>query len=217
VYRARPNLLWDVDYMGHINNAAYLTHAEYARWEWTAEAGALAAMYQKGLHFVVTQTAVRFRKEIPLRQDFEIHSILAALDDRHLWIHQTFRGGDKKKDDNIDGENNGTGGKGRILAQVLVQAAIVQNRKVVHPCRMLEAMDIPKNVAESLAWKRDDADHADDGNNKNNNGNDDNDLSFLLQSFHDLDIAFRREAAHDDERLVPSFQTSAAARKKVVN
>lgn len=40
IYTSRAGL-FDVDLMFHMNNASYLTHAELARWEWTAFGGTL--------------------------------------------------------------------------------------------------------------------------------------------------------------------------------
>merc|ERR1712224_755821 len=80
-------------------------------------------------------------------------------------------------------ENNGDTG-GRILAQVLLEAAVLQNGKVVHPRLMLEAMDVPESVADSLSYN----------NNKKKNDNDNDDDMLLLQSFNDLNDAFRKES-----------------------
>merc|ERR1712224_1162197 len=93
-------------------------------------------------------------------------------------------------------ENNGDTG-GRILAQVLLEAAVLQNGKVVHPRLMLEAMDVPEFVADSLSYNNNNNQKKD---NDNDNGNDDN--MVLLQSFNDLNDAFRKESATDDERLL---------------
>ena len=179
VYRSRPNVLWDVDYLGHLNNASYLTHAEYARWEWMTENGVLQTMYEQGMVMMLTHTAVRFRKEIGLRDRFEIWSNLEAIDDRHIWTHQTFR----------------SGGGGRILAQVSHQAVVVKDRKVVPPITLLEAMGIPEDVSESLG-RRDKTDGSD-----GDTACEDDDAANLLKRFRALDEAFRKEAAADDERL----------------
>lgn len=187
VYKSRPNILWDVDYLGHMNNASYLTHSEYARWEWTTETGALRSMYDHGMNFVVTQSAVRFRKEIGLRDRFQIRSHLHAIDDRHLWMHQTFRS---------------DGGEGRILAQVLVQAVAVKDRGVVPPSTVLEAIGVPDGVVDSLMWQ--DADGSSGGTAQGDDA-----LTFL-ERFRDLDEAFRREATADDERL----RAAASSRDK---
>jgi len=187
VYKSRPNILWDVDYLGHMNNASYLTHSEYARWEWTAENGALRTMYDHGMHFVVTQSAVRFRKEIGLRDPFQIRSHLHAIDDRHLWMYQTFRSDD---------------GEGRILAQVLVQAVAVKDRGVVPPNTMLEAIGIPDDMTDSLVWRDGDGDTA--------RGDE---ASTFLERFRGLDEAFRREATADDERLRAAASNGEEATK----
>lgn len=183
VYKSNLNVFFDADYLGHMNNASYLTHAEYARWEWTAENGTLQTMYDKGMHFVVTNTAVRFRREISLRERaFEIHTNLHAIDDRHLWMHHAFRS-PTTKDDKI----------GRIMAQVWVQAVAVQNRKVVLPSTLLETIGVSDEVIDSLLWKEDDND---------NDSEVGPDSKSFLKNFKDLDVAFRKEAAADDERLL---------------
>ena len=181
VYKSNLNVFFDADYLGHMNNASYLTHAEYARWEWIAENGALQTMYGKGMHFVVTNTAVRFRREISLRERaFEIHTFLHAIDDRHLWMTHTFRSPTQEER------------SGRIMAQIAVQAVAVQNRKVVPPSELLETIGVSDDTVDSLLWKDDD--DAKDGN--------ENDPMYFLKQFKDLDLAFRKEAAADDVKLL---------------
>jgi len=180
VYRSRPSVLWDMDYLGHMNNASYLTHAEYARWAWYAENGGLSAMYEHGMHFVATHTAARFRREIGVRDRFEIRTNMEAIDDRHIWIQHTFRSG---------------GSGGRILAQVLLQAMVVKDRRVVPPITLLKTIGVPTGVAESLTWRDK------DGGSGGDTAHDDDDATTFLERFRALDEAFRREAAADDERL----------------
>ena len=185
IYTSNLNVFFDADYLGHMNNASYLTHAEFARWDWTAANGTLQTMYKNGMHFVVTNTAVRFRKEISLRERaFEIHTFLHAIDGRHLWMHHTFRSPTK---------NNKNG---RIMAQVWVQAVAVQNRKVVNPSTLLETIGVSGDVVDSLLWK-----DIDDEDGASADYEDDDAMTFLKR-FQDLDVAFRKEAAADDERLL---------------
>ncbi|OEU09033.1 Thioesterase/thiol ester dehydrase-isomerase, partial [Fragilariopsis cylindrus CCMP1102] len=122
IYKNKPSKLFDVDYLGHMNNAAYLAHAEYARWEWTAEIGALQTMYKNNINFIATSVSIRYRKEILMNNQFEIHSILKSITERHLYMYQTFR----------------SVTNGRILAQVIVQAVVTQNREVIPPKQVLE-------------------------------------------------------------------------------
>mmetsp|Transcript_9388 Transcript_9388/g.21491 ORF Transcript_9388/g.21491 Transcript_9388/m.21491 type:complete len:184 (+) Transcript_9388:1170-1721(+) len=180
-----------------MNNASYLTHAEYARWEWTSENGALQHMYKTGAHFVVSNTSVRFRKEISLADTaFEIHSVLEAIDERHFWMHQTFRSG--KKNNDKDNDTHSNSGNGRIMAQVLVQAVAVRNRKVVDPRTVLDAVGVPGETVDSLLWE-----HDNDAKGDNDNDDTANTMGFM-QRFKDLDTAFREEANADDKRLLSS-------------
>ncbi len=179
VYKSKLNVLFDADYLGHMNNASYLNHAEYARWEWTAENGTLDTLYKSGMHFVVTNTAIRFRKEISVRERaFEIHTNLLAIDDRHLWMQHTFRS------PTIQNK------MGRIMAQVGVQAVAVQSRNVVSPSALLEKIGVSSDDIDSLKWM-DDSEEA----------NSEDTMTFLKQ-FQNLDDAFRKEAAVDDKRIL---------------
>jgi len=195
VYKSRLNILWDSDYLGHMNNAAYLTHAEYARWEWTVENGALSKLYNQGMHFMVTHTAVRFRKEIAPFRTFEIHTSLRAIDDRHLWMQQVFRSKSSSSSSSSSDKNEKKKNHdGRILAQVLVQAVAVKNRKVLPPSAMLEAIGVSEDVVDSLRWNSEEGERSKDG--------DDDDGMAFIQRFKEMDEAFREEAASDDERLI---------------
>jgi hypothetical protein len=86
-YQSRVGL-FDIDYLGHLNNAAFLTHAEYARWEMTAANGLLQAMYNSDTHFMVTSASCRYRAQVrPLFKKFEVHSAVGGIDDKSLWMY----------------------------------------------------------------------------------------------------------------------------------
>jgi hypothetical protein len=86
IYQARAGL-FDVDSFGHVNNAAYLTHAELARWEHSASNGLLNQMYNHGVGFYAVSTAVRYRRQIrPVFRKFQVDTTIAGIDDRNLWV-----------------------------------------------------------------------------------------------------------------------------------
>lgn len=86
-YQARAGL-FDVDYLGHLNNAAYLYHAEYARWAMSTENGWISAMMKSNSHFIVSAQSCRYRAEIrPVFRKFKIESILAGVDDKNMWLY----------------------------------------------------------------------------------------------------------------------------------
>lgn len=124
IYSSRAGL-FDVDLMFHMNNASYLTHAELARWEWTAFGGTLAANLKTKSYFIVTASMIRWRREIAPFQKFEIETRLGAVDDRNLWIYQTFH---HSKDEE----------RGKVMAQVFTQGVVTKGRKVINPRAWIE-------------------------------------------------------------------------------
>jgi acyl-CoA thioesterase FadM len=84
-YRSRAGL---IDYaFGHLNNAAYLYHAEYARWSMMAENGWLNAMIKHRTLQVVVAQSCRYRAEIkPFFRQFEVESVVMGIEDRNMWL-----------------------------------------------------------------------------------------------------------------------------------
>jgi acyl-CoA thioesterase FadM len=171
IYTARAGL-FDVDYLGHLNNAAYLSHAELARWEMTSHNGLLAAMMKNNIAFLVAGSAVRYRREIrPIFCRFQIETTVAGLDNNNnIWIMQNFRYPIKGQD--------------RILAQVLIRGMAVQGRTVINPRHLfVDLCEMDETVVDKLIMPNvsDDA------------------IESLLEKYADLEDQFRQVAALDDE------------------
>lgn len=99
VRSVRPSVLFDVDLFGHMNNAAFLVHAEMARWELSAATGLLEYALAHKAWFIVGSASVRFRRELKPFQRFEVHSQLIDFDDRWVTVVHEFRGaGDRASD-----------------------------------------------------------------------------------------------------------------------
>ena len=132
VYTSRAGL-FDVDIMLHMNNASYLTHAELARWEWTAFGGTLEANIRSKSYFIVAASMIRFRREIQPLRKFDIETRLGGIDERNIWCYQTFHySSDKPSQRTVSNE------RGKILAQVLTQGVITNKGKVINPRDWLE-------------------------------------------------------------------------------
>lgn len=174
VYDGRCGL-FDIDGFGHMNNASYLVHAELARWEMSAANGSLGANMSQQCAFLVTGCAVRYRREIgPLFRKFQIKTFVGGLDRRNLWVYHTFH---------YPGDGGGKNGK--VLAQILVQAVVAQNRTVLEPEAYLkEICGIDEKEVDKL---------------KNFH---ENDLMMNKRSrFEELQETLRASAAADDERV----------------
>jgi acyl-CoA thioesterase FadM len=118
IYQARAGL-WDVDYLGHMNNAAFLTHAELARWELTAVNGLLPVMMRHQVNFFVTAAAVRYRQQIrPVFRKFQVDTYMAGLDEKSFWFLQTFRYPQEE-------------GDSRARGHVVIKGSPIQNGQVM--------------------------------------------------------------------------------------
>lgn len=136
VYTSRVDL-FDFDMYGHLNNAAYLTHAERARWELCAENGTLNSFIKNKAGYVLTSCSVRFRQELAVFRKFEVHSAFVAMDDRNVWKTHTFR--------HADPNDN------KIRAQVIAKGVFIKRGKVVDPRSFLvEDCHMDQDLIDSM-------------------------------------------------------------------
>jgi acyl-CoA thioesterase FadM len=182
----------DVDYLGHMNNASSLTHAEYARWEWTAESGMLQTLMKSNTHFMVASAAVRFRRQIrPIFRKFEVQTRLSGIDDTSFWVYQTFRYPEADND--------------RIRTQVLIKGVATRGRNVIPPRTVLEdLMDIPSEIVDGMMIQQpsfpptmNDVSGDDEGDVRDDESKQ---IQTMLTSFQQLDESFRGAAGADDAK-----------------
>jgi acyl-CoA thioesterase FadM len=204
-YTARVGLL-DVDYLGHMNNAAFLSHAEYARWEMTATNGLLPAMYRTNTHFMLSSASVRYRAEVrPLFHSFQVQSIISGMDESSIWMYQTFRYMDNDDDKNNKEGGVGSGSGDRIRAQVLIKGVTVKNRKVVDPRKFLvEHVGIPNEAVQSLS--RSNSADATTGTTC---------MQDMMDHFESLEHSYRHAAGLDDEK-VKQQQSSPSKNERAI-
>jgi len=176
--------LFDCDYQLHMNNASYLLHAEYARWELCAYNGLMTSMYQDKVGFMVGGTAVRFRREIrPAFRKFEVHTFIAHIDERHMWLYHTFRYPPTEKD------------PGRIRAQVVCQGLAVQNRTVLDPRQYLvNTVGINAEVVEEMC-------HVKSTTTSSSDKNAEDVMAELMDRYSDMEVKMKEASTKDDERL----------------
>lgn len=172
--------LFDTDYLLHMNNAAYLSHAEYARWELCAYNGLLHSMYHHGVNFMVSGTAIRFRKEVkPILRKFEVHSFVAHVDERHLWIYHAFR------------YPPGGNDPGRVRAHAVCQGLAVQGRTVLDPRMYLKDMvGIDADAIDAIS------------SGGSNEANDQDIFGELIDRYSSMEEVFKAAATKDDEAVV---------------
>ena len=63
---------YELDSYGHVNNAVYINYTEQARWEILKNAGLLKSFLERNLLLVVTETNIRYMRELKLFDEIEI-------------------------------------------------------------------------------------------------------------------------------------------------
>ena len=169
--------VFDVDYLGHMNNAAYLTHAEFARWEMCIDNGLFDHMVRRSTVPVVTGAVIRYRREIkPLFRPFGVDTLVTRLNERHIWISQNFRHHCKNNNNDNDKKEDS-----KIRAQVLVQGSLVRGKTVVNPIDFLLDSGADPSLVDALV-----------------NGNDSlHDKE--VERFSKLETSLRESATMDDK------------------
>ncbi len=63
---------YELDSYGHVNNAVYISYIEQSRWKILQQTGLLDSLLTKGLLLVVTETNIRYMRELKLFDKIEI-------------------------------------------------------------------------------------------------------------------------------------------------
>jgi len=63
---------YELDSYGHVNNAVYISYTEQARWEILKNAGLLDSFLKRNLLLVVTETNIRYVRELTLFEQIEV-------------------------------------------------------------------------------------------------------------------------------------------------
>ena len=132
VRRTRCGIL-DLDIFMHMNNAAYFSHCELARWQIIAEVGLIDWVRRNRIVFLVGNTVTRFRKEVPPLTPFEVHTQILGWDDKALVFEHKFKL-------NADSPP---------LSSTLCRALLKSGKRVVGPEEMFHAMGMPPELVEA--------------------------------------------------------------------
>jgi acyl-CoA thioesterase FadM len=157
--------------------AAYLTHAEYARWELVSYNGMLKAMYKNNVNYLVVGTTIRYRKEIrPIFRRFQIDTTVCGIDERNMWISHKFRLPAKEKHN-----------ESRVMAEMIVQGVAVKGRDVVNPGNFLkEDVGMDADLVGSVTMP-----HA---------AHKSKIVEEMLERYVALEESMKKSAAEDDEK-----------------
>jgi Thioesterase-like superfamily len=200
VYQGRAGLL-DSDYLGHLNNAAYLTHTELARWQMCAYNGILHTVFANNCAMLLTASAVRYRREIPLFTKFDVECYLAGVDDirKGVYVMHKFRN-HHHHDPTKGGGGNSNNNNNRVRAQVLSRGVLVKNREVMDWRAFLkDAAGIDATVVDRMPLLQETTTAAGSSSRSSSSSSS---MDHLLDSFMEMEEAMRNEAAEDDESRI---------------
>jgi acyl-CoA thioesterase FadM len=176
--------------------AAYLTHAELARWELTSFNGMLQTMLKQQVHFLVVGTTIRYRKEIrPMFGTFQIDTTMCGLDERNLYMMHQFR--------TVSPSSTSGKKESRIMAQMIVQGVAVQNgRTVINPATFLrDNIGFDSNLIDTIMLSKmnQTATAAVSGNESSDSNNI---IVELLDRYSALEDAMKKATAEDDKKFI---------------
>ncbi len=88
---------YELDSYGHLNNAVYISYTEQARWEILENAGLLESFLSKKLLLVVTETNIRYMRELKLFDDVKVETQIRFEPPYLIFQHDIINSTDKIK------------------------------------------------------------------------------------------------------------------------
>lgn len=81
---------YELDSYGHVNNAVYINYTEQARWEILKNASLLDSILNQGLLLVVTETNIRYMRELKLFDEIEVKTNVQFESPYLVFSHDIF-------------------------------------------------------------------------------------------------------------------------------
>jgi acyl-CoA thioester hydrolase len=98
---------YELDAMGHLNNAVYLQYGDHARWEYLRAAGISAGdLITDGVGPVTLENTIRYHRELRDGDEVEVTCTFEWGDGKTFRVRQEFR----KADGELAAELTGVGG-----------------------------------------------------------------------------------------------------------
>ncbi len=88
---------YELDSYGHLNNAVYISYTEQARWEILENAGLLESFLSKKLLLVVTETNIRYMRELKLFDGVKVETQIRFEAPYLIFQHDIINSTDKIK------------------------------------------------------------------------------------------------------------------------
>ena len=92
-----PMRVWpsDLDLNLHLTNSRYLAMMDLGRLDWALRTGVAVAAWRRRWRPLVGSVALRFRRDLPPLQRFDLRTRLLGWDEKWLYLEQRFCRGDR--------------------------------------------------------------------------------------------------------------------------
>lgn len=128
----------DLDVLGHMNNSRYLAILDLGRMDLMIRAGAWDEFSARGWTPVVAGQSISYRRSLRLGQRFELHTHVLGIDDRWVYLEQTFRR------------------RGQLIATAIVRGRFLRREGgTVETHELIAVMGEPPADREVPDWVRD--------------------------------------------------------------
>lgn len=81
---------YELDSYGHVNNSVYLNYFEQARWEILRHLGLIDFFNEHGLRLIVTETHIRYSRELNLFDEMVIRTEIKNEAPYLLFLHKMY-------------------------------------------------------------------------------------------------------------------------------
>lgn len=131
-FRVAPT---DLDLLRHMNNGRYLTIMDLARMDLMLRSGVWSQLRERGWYPVIAGQTITFKRSLTLGQRFVVDSRILGLDERWIFLEQTFRR------------------RGTVIARAVVRARFLRDQGgSVESSELAEILGSTPEDREVPAW-----------------------------------------------------------------
>lgn len=137
-----PFIVWptDLDVFRHMNNGVYFSIMDLARVDMLIRSGLMRRMRDAALVPIVAAETIRFRRPLRLFQRYFVETRVMGWDDNAFLMEQRFLRRSRR-------------GVMEVLAEAIVRARFLSNRKAIPASAFLQVIGQPEAVSPELpAW-----------------------------------------------------------------
>ncbi len=124
----------DTDIFGELNNGRILTLFELGRWHTLVRMGVLSTVLKKGVMFPVAGVSLRYRRRVPVFQNYRMQTRFVTFDERFFYAEQSMWQGET------------------CMNQLLLRAGLKDKNGSLRPADFMESLGMDSLPPEMPEW-----------------------------------------------------------------